>query len=218
MSDVTVHWRIRDWFSGVPENQLALLRSLHEELLRYHLSLNLVSPRTIPMADAIHFADSILGSLTIQKASQDIDEIYDFGSGNGFPGLVFAILFPSIKVVLVDVDVRKCEYLKAVSHKLSLKNIQVMNIQADKLPPGSVKFGMSRGFANISKSVLMLRKVFAPKGVYFHFKSEEWSKEVAEMPTALCSFWIPELVGEYKLPIGEVKFAIVKTVRTSKAD
>jgi 16S rRNA (guanine527-N7)-methyltransferase len=63
----------------------------------------------------------------------------------------------------------------------------------------------------------MLRRVFMAKGNYFHFKSEEWSKEVAEMPTALCSYWLPELMGEYKLPILEVKFAIVKTQRTTKA-
>jgi 16S rRNA (guanine527-N7)-methyltransferase len=77
---------------------------------------------------------------------------------------------------------------------------------------------MSRGLANISKSILMLRKVFVPNGVYFHFKSEGWASEVAEIPTALCSYWIPELVSDYMLPVGEVKFSIVKTIRTSKVD
>jgi 16S rRNA (guanine527-N7)-methyltransferase len=210
-------WRIPDWFPDLDESKQTLLKSLYDELNRYHLSLNLVSPRTMPAADAVHFADSILGSRLIYDSGLVGDEIYDIGSGNGFPGLVFAILYPQIKVVLVDVDVRKCEYLKATSYKLDLKNVQVMNIRADNLPSGSVKAGMSRGFANISKSVLMLRRVFMAKGNYFHFKSEEWSKEVAEMPTALCSYWLPELMGEYKLPILEVKFAIVKTQRTTKA-
>jgi len=218
MSNPNVFWRLREWFPDIPESQQALFRSVFDELIRHHLSINLVSPRTIPMADAIHFADSIFGSRIINSDNQNIDEIYDFGSGNGFPGLIYGILFPETRVILVDTDIRKCEYLKAVAHRLSLKNVSVLNSQADKLSAGSVKFGMSRGFANISKSVLMLRKVFASRGVYFHFKSEEWPKEVSEMPTALCSYWTPEFVGEYRLPIGEVKFSIVKTTRTNKVD
>lgn len=212
------NWRIREWFPQIEEKKHILLRAVFDELTRYHLSLNLVSPRTMPVADAVHFADSILGSKVIYDLGGAKEEVYDFGSGNGFPGLIFAILYPEVRVNLVDVDARKCEYLKATSHKLGIKNIQVMNIQADKVAPGTVKFGISRGFANISKSVLMLRRVFSPGGVYFHFKSEEWPKEVAEIPTALCSYWLPELTGEYKLPIGEIKFAIVQTTRTKKVD
>jgi 16S rRNA (guanine527-N7)-methyltransferase len=166
----------------------------------------------------VHFADSILGCRVIYGSGLVGGEIYDFGSGNGFPGMVFAILYPNIKVTLVDVDSRKCEYLKASAHKLGLRNVQVLNSQADKLPAGCVKAGMSRGFANISKSVLMLRRVFMPHGNYFHFKSEEWPKEVAEMPTALCSFWSAELLGEYKMPTVEAKFAIVRTQRSTKID
>jgi 16S rRNA (guanine527-N7)-methyltransferase len=215
---LTLPWRVNNWFPSLDPSTLNTLKALFSELQKYHLSLNLVSPRSMPVADVVHFADSILGSQSIYKNGKVQDEIYDFGSGNGFPGLVFAILYPQIVVKLVDIDSRKCEYLKAVSHKLGLRNVQVLNIQADKLPSGSVKFGMSRGFANISKSVLMLRRVFAPQGVYFHFKSEEWPKEVAEMPTALCSYWSPELLSDYRLPVGEVKFSIVKTIRTSKID
>jgi len=218
VAGASLPWRVREWFPELEDSKHHLLKAVFDELQRYHLTLNLVSPRTLPVADAVHFSDAILGSRLIFKTGLVADEIYDFGSGNGFPGLVFSILYPQIRVILVDVDVRKCEYLKSVIHKLGMKNVQVMSIQADKLPPGSVRAGMSRGFANISKSVLMLRRIFSNRGCYFHFKSEEWPKEVAEMPTALCSYWSPVLVGEYKLPIGEVQFAIVNTIRSAKVD
>lgn len=214
----TPQWRIPNWFSKIDKSKMVLLKSLFDELIRFNNALNLVSGRSLLVADAIHFADSILGAEMIFNKGQVSGEIYDFGSGNGFPGLVFGIMYPDIQVKLVDVDTRKCEYLKAVSHKLGLTNIQVLNTQIDKLPEGSVQFAMSRGLANISKSVLMVRKIVKSGGKYFHFKSEEWPKEVAEMPTALCSYWVPEHLGNYRLPIGEVQFSIVCTVRTPKSD
>ena len=215
--DGSNQWRIPEWFPGLKAQHVSLKR-VHDELVRYNQALNLVSPRSLLIADAIHFADSIKGSQLIMDKSValNITEIYDIGSGNGFPGLIFSILYPQVKVVLVDSDLRKCEYLKAIAHALSLKNVTVENKSVETLPEQSINYCMSRGFANISKSVLSLRKIVKPNGAYFHFKSEEWPKEVAEMPTALCSFWFPELLGDYKLPIGDVKFSIVKTVRSTK--
>lgn len=213
--DGSIQWRIPEWYPHLKLHHNKL-KKLFDELNRYNQALNLISARTLPIADVIHFADSILGSELILSKNPNIKEIYDIGSGNGFPGLVFGLLNPSIQVYLVDVDVRKCEYLKATSHLLGLSNIAIINKSAESLPEGSIEFCMSRGFANISKSVLLMRKIIKPNGIYFHFKTEEWPKEVAEMPTALCSFWFPELLGDYKLPIGEIKFSIVKTTRSTK--
>lgn len=211
-------WRIPEWFSQLDLKHLKALHDYHKILIKFNSSLNLVSPRSLLVADALHFADSIFASQVIWTKGQCRGPLYDFGSGNGFPGIVFAILYPSVQVILIDIDVRKCEFLKTVIHTLDLKNCKVENIQVDKLPERSVKFAVSRGFANISKSILMVRKVFSPDGVYFHMKSEEWPKEVAEIPTALCSYWTPEHVADYKIPVGEIKFAVVKTIRTKKMD
>lgn len=215
--DGSIQWRITEWYPHLKQHHVKL-KKLFDELGRYNQALNLISARTLPIADAIHFADSILGSELILSKNPNIKEIYDVGSGNGFPGIVFGLLYPNIQVNLVDVDIRKCEYLKATSHLLGLTNVTVINKSVEALAEGSIDYCMSRGFANISKSVLLMRKIVKPNGIYFHFKTEEWPKEVAEMPTALCSFWFPELLGDYKLPIGEIKFSIVKTTRSNKAN
>jgi 16S rRNA (guanine527-N7)-methyltransferase len=211
---IVIQWRIDQWFPELPEDVRAKLKFFHEELLKANKSISLISVKTIPQADAIHFADSILASRAIFKASK-IEEIYDFGSGNGFPGLVFAIMFPKIKVHLVEMDPRKVEYLKLMVAAMKLTNTTVIASAIEALPASSVKYGMSRGFASISKAILASRKVFVKGGRYFHLKGEEWASEVATIPTQLCSFWSPGLIGEYKLPVGEVKFAIVNTDKTA---
>ena len=94
---------------------------------------------------------------------------------------------------------------------LGLKNVQVMIKTIESLPEKSIQYAMSRGYASIPKAILATRKLFKLNGAYFHLKSEEWVTEVGQIPTQLCSYWAPALQGEYKLPIGEVKFAIVRT-------
>jgi len=207
-------WRVNDWYPDLPAEVKTKLRQIFDELLKFNPTVNLVSAKSLNNADQMHFADSILASQAIYKSAA-IDEIYDFGSGNGFPGLVFALLYPSIKVNLVELDQRKSEYLKHCINVCGIKNCVVINKGVEALAANSVKFAMSRGFANITKAIMLARKVMPKGGKYYHLKSEEWPSEVASIPIQLCSFWSPSLVSEYKLPNGEIKFAVVKTEKTA---
>lgn len=205
-----IHWRIDQWFPDLSSEQKVQLKQFHDELQKFNRTLNLVSPKTIPHSDAIHFADSILACRIIYNSNK-VNELYDFGSGNGFPGIIFSILYPDTKIHLVDVDQRKSEFLKHMVSFLKLKNIDVLNVAIESFPEKSIKIAISRGYASIAKSILSTRKLFERGGKYYHFKGEEWASEVAAIPTQLCSFWTPSLVGEYKLPVGDFKFAVVKT-------
>ncbi|KHD87243.1 MAG: 16S rRNA methyltransferase [Bdellovibrio sp. ArHS] len=207
----TIYWRIDEWFPDLSPETRTRLKAYHEELLKFNRTLTLISPKTVFVADAVHFADSILASRTIQRSNPKIDKITDVGSGNGFPGMVFAILYPQIQVTLLDIDQKKCEFLKHLASHLKLSNVTVENKNVESLPENSLQYAMARGFANISRTILSCRKVMQKGGAFYHLKSEEWGIEVGEIPTQLCSIWTPSLVGEYKLPVGAVKFSVVKT-------
>lgn len=204
-------WRIDSWFSDFNPDVLRRFKDYHTELVKFNKTLNLVSAKTVPVSDALHFADSILASRVIAKSNPKIQEIYDLGSGNGFPGLIFAILNPSIKVNLIDSDQRKCEFMKHIVNTCKIQNANIQNIKVEDLKDGSVMYAMSRGFASISKAILLLRKAVPKGGMLYHLKGEQWAMEVSEIPTQLCSLWNPALVGEYRLPIGEIKFAVIRT-------
>jgi len=205
------HWRIAGWFPDLNPEVLKQFKLYNDELAKFNKTVSLVSPKTIPMADAIHFADGILASRVISKSNAKISEIYDLSLGNGFPGLVFAILNPQIKVHVVEADQRKCEFLNHVMKVAGISNADVLNVKPDSLKEGSVQFVMTRGFSSISKVILLLRKIVPRGGTVFHLKGEQWGMEVSEIPIQLCSLWSPGLVGEYRLPIGEMKFSVIKT-------
>lgn len=210
-----IYWRINEWFPDLSPEVKTKLKTYHDELIKANRTLNLISPKTIFVGDAIHFADSILSSQAIYRSNPKIDVIHDLGSGNGFPGLVFAILFPAVKVVLVENDAKKCEFLKGMAAMLKLSNVTVECKMIEAMPDNSIKFAVARGLSSISKSIMLTRKSIVKGGVFYHIKGEEWGMEVGEIPTQLCSMWSPALAGEYKLPIGAIKFSIVKTDKIS---
>lgn len=217
-SSSVIQWRVPKWFPQLSADQLGGLQKYHQLLLKYNQTINLISARTEAEADKWHFADSILGWGLVKKHQPSFgeDPVYDLGSGNGFPGLVASILDRQTRFVLIDSDTRKTEFLKIVKAELQLQHVEVKSGLIEQLPPQSIKFALSRAFANLTKSCLVTRKLFKPQGLYFHWKSEEWAKEVAEMPTSLCAFWLPKHLGGYKLPDESLSYHIVVTQRLNK--
>lgn len=214
-SDQAANWRVKTWFTDLDEKVQTHLHTYFLELQKFNKVLNLISAKTIIHADAIHFSDSILASKIVRNKVNKNAYLYDLGSGNGFPGLVYGILYPDQKVILIDSDERKCEFLKHVADTLGLLNVVVQNKKIEMLPVGTIEQAICRGFAPLPKALLTLRKIVKKGGFVFHLKSEEWALEVSQIPTQLCSMWQPTLEQEYKLPIGDIKMFVV---RTSKLD
>lgn len=204
-------WRLENWFPNLSSDVQSKFKKYNALLQKHNRALNLVSSKTLPLTDIIHFSDSILAIQILFDDNPKIDHLYDFGSGSGFPGIIAAVLYPKVKITLVEMDPKKCEFLKGCADELNLTNVNVMNTTIESMQLDSVKFAVTRGFANISKSMLITRKCVASKGVLYHMKNEQWGLEVGQIPTQLCSVWTPALVKEYKLPIGEVRFALLKT-------
>lgn len=75
-----------------------------------------------------HFYDSLTLSKIIELYNQSL---CDIGTGAGFPGLVLKIVFPNLKVTLVDATQKKCNFLNMVINKLNLKDIEVVNARAE---------------------------------------------------------------------------------------
>jgi 16S rRNA (guanine527-N7)-methyltransferase len=209
------NWRIKVWFPDIDDKTHDMLKHYWVELLKFNKAINLISRKTVLNADAIHFADSIKGAQIVRKKANKNMYLYDLGSGNGFPGLVYSILYPDQKVILLDSDERKCEFLKHVIVSLDLPNAEVKVRKIFSLPEASIEQAICRGFAPLPRALLMLRKILSKGGVVYHLKSEEWAIEVSQIPTQLCSFWQPALEEEYVVPISDVKMYVV---RTSKID
>ena len=76
-----------------------------------------------------HFYDSLTINKVINLNNQ---YLLDIGTGAGFPGLVLKIVFPKLKIDLLDSTNKKCQFLKMVIDKLELTNIKVINARAEE--------------------------------------------------------------------------------------
>jgi 16S rRNA (guanine527-N7)-methyltransferase len=207
------NWRLKAWFPDLDAKALHKFEKYFSELQKFNKVINLISAKTLVHADAIHFADSILSSQMVHKNINKNNYLYDIGSGNGFPGLAYSILYSEQKVVLIDSDERKCEFLKHIIDTLGLLNVSVQNKKIEELGANSIEQAICRGFSPLPKALLTLRKNVQNGGSVYHMKSGEWAVEISQIPIQLCSIWQPSLEAEYVLPVGGVKMYIVKTAK-----
>ena len=74
-------------------------------------------------ADAVHILDAIRAWKLIEQHIPPGSVVYDFGTGNGLPGLLSAALSPDRQFRLVDRDQRKMEFCKHLGSTLKLSNV-----------------------------------------------------------------------------------------------
>lgn len=110
--------------------QLSQLDKYYELLIEWNKKINLTRITKKEEVYLKHFYDSI----TLIKA---IDltknlEVCDIGTGAGFPGIVLKIIFPNLKLTLVDALNKRIEFLKIVIKELNLKQIEVIHQRAEE--------------------------------------------------------------------------------------
>lgn len=211
-SNSAYSWRIPAWFPELPAPIVDKLKIYLDELLFFNAKMSLISPRTEANADFVHLADGLMGCRAFSE-SVKTSEIFDLGSGNGIPGLVFALLNPSKNVRLVEADGRKIQYLKHCISKMSLKNCSTVHARVEDLQEGSMKAAMTRGLASVSKCLLMSRRSAAPGCEFYHFKGQSWSKEIAEIPSQILAAWDLRHVIDYNLPESGPSMSIILTTK-----
>lgn len=103
------------------EKQLEELEKYYKLLVEWNNKINLT--RIIEKEDVYlkHFYDS----LTIVKVVNlnEEESLLDFGTGAGFPGMVLKIMFPNLRVTLVDSLQKRINFLDIVIKELELKDI-----------------------------------------------------------------------------------------------
>lgn len=113
----------------ITENQLEQLDKYYKLLYLENKKYNLTAITEEPSVYLKHFYDS----LTIVKAIELNNQyICDIGTGAGFPGMVLKIIFPNIKIDLLDATFKKCEFLNMVIKELKLSDINVINARAEE--------------------------------------------------------------------------------------
>ena len=114
---------------NVTKKQLSNLDTYYKMLIDYNSHTNLTRITDEKEVYLKHFYDS----LTLVKAIKlDNQSLLDVGTGAGFPGLVLKIIFPNLKITLVDSLNKRIVFLNYVIETLKLSDIKVIHTRAEE--------------------------------------------------------------------------------------
>ena len=161
----------------INDKQLEQLEKYYQILLNENSKYNLTSITNKEDVYLKHFYDSITLSKIINLDNQSL---CDIGTGAGFPGLVLKIMFPNLKVTLVDATLKKCNFLEMVIKELELKDIEVINNRAEeyaKIVREKYDIVTSRAVAPLKHLLEYSIPLVKVNGTYIAMKSDI-SKEI----------------------------------------
>ena len=133
---------------NLTDKQLSQLEKYYNLLIEWNNKINLT--RIVEKEDVYlkHFYDSLTISKIIDLNNSG--SLCDIGTGAGFPGVVLKIVYPNLKVTLVDSLNKRIVFLNEVIKELELTDIEAIHSRAEDIKD-KYDIVTSRAVANLKK-------------------------------------------------------------------
>ncbi len=177
---------LKDAFNQI---ELTLEQYQYEQFVKYYEMLieknkvmNLTGITEFEEVVYKHFIDSVIYFERILDKSLNIS-LMDMGTGAGFPGIPIKIVYPSVKVVLLDSLNKRIRFLQEVIDELDLKDITAIHSRAEDAghnPKYREQFDccVSRAVANLATLSEYCLPFVKMGGYFISYKSSEVDEEL----------------------------------------
>lgn len=164
----------------ITEEQLTKLNKFYNLLLEWNEKINLTRITEKQEVYLKHFYDSLTIVKVVNLSEQKT--LCDIGTGAGFPGIVLKIMYPNLKITLVDALQKRVNYLNSIIKDLQLDNITAIHIRGEDLKE---KYDVvtARAVANVEKLLGYTMHLVSKQGVFIAMKGnidEELTPEVTK--------------------------------------
>ena len=135
-----------------------------------------------------HFFDSI--SLAFYKDYSNIESICDVGSGAGFPSIPLKILYPNLKVTIVDSLNKRIKFLNLVKDELGLTDCNFVHARAEEFGQNkeyreSFEIVTARAVARLNVLAELCLPLVKKDGYFLSLKAQKAEEETKEAINAI---------------------------------
>ncbi len=130
MDDI-VHHAHRLFGINLTQAQCEALRTYERELLAWNRKHNLTAIHRPEEIRTKHFLDSLSCALAFQGTPPH--RLADVGTGAGFPGLPLKILYPNIRLTLIESVGKKTAFCEHIVDALHLSGVEVVKGRAEEI-------------------------------------------------------------------------------------
>ena len=203
------------------EEQIQQFLTYYQMMVEKNKVMNLTAITELDEVIKKHFIDSLM----IIKAIDinHVETVADVGTGAGFPGIPLKIVFPHLKITLMDSLAKRLKFLDDVIKTLSLSDITTLHGRAEDIGR-EVKYReqydlcVSRAVANLSTLSEYCLPLVNVNGKFVSYKSGEIEEEFNHAVTA-----IEKLGGKqkemitFRLPESDIdrSFVVIEKINES---
>ena len=201
------------------QKQLEQLNRYYELIVEYNKVMNLTGITEKEQVYLKHFYDSLTIAKVIDLNKEE--SLCDIGTGAGFPGIVLKILFPNLKITLIDSLNKRIEFLKIVIKELNLNNIEAIHTRAEEYAIKNIeKFDVVTSRAVAPLNILLELSIPLLKiNKYFISYKGNISREIIESENALKQLDSKiDKIEEFELPKENSNRTIIKIKKLNKTN
>jgi 16S rRNA (guanine527-N7)-methyltransferase len=181
--------------------QIAQIREYVRLLLKWNQSISLTSVVDPMEIVARHFGESMFVSclFPVEKC-----RLADLGAGAGFPGLALKIACPTLRIMLIESNKKKCAFLSEVVRALEMNNVEVSPVRFDEIRTSSdfAEIVTARALGEFPEILRWAKASLTQRGHVVLWLGGEDASKVSTMPGWL---WQPAV----KIPDSQRRFVLI---------
>ena len=158
---------IKELGINLTDKQKKQLEKFYQLLIEWNEKINLTRITEEKDVYLKHFYDSLTIAKVIDLSTKNT--LCDVGTGAGFPGIVLKIVYPNLKITLVDSLLKRVNYLNTIIKELELNDIKSIHTRGEELKE-TFDVVTARAVANIEKLVTFTMHLVNKNGQFIAMK------------------------------------------------
>ena len=180
------------------KKQLEQLDKYYELLIEWNEKINLTRITEYEDVYLKHFYDSLTIAKVVDLSIKET--LCDVGTGAGFPGVVLKIVYPNLKITLVDSLQKRVNYLNEIVKELGLEDIHAIHSRGEDFKE-TFDVVTARAVANIEKLVTYTMHLVNKNGIFVAMKGNIDEELTSQVEQKLSKKYKIEQIEKFLLPI-----------------